>query len=199
MSNAIRYDDHLCMHELLHSWKFYKPNIHEYFLSDLLTLIKTTDTIEVYVNMYTLHGIPSHMENLLVDIPNIKTVRFILDEDKYNYVGYIPYKYHSEPDWNNPWIPKVFDFPDNVKNNLNIEYTFDINSIVERETMPQEHFNKNIEYLKCLQWNTYETVNKFSYTFDKHYGATAYWFDTLNRYNPEFTKQHWDQLVTGKY
>lgn len=188
----------MCMHELLHSWEFTKSNVHEDFWNNLFLQLKSTDTVKIYVNMYTLHGIPSHMENILVDIPNIKTVRFILDNSEYNYAGYIPYRYHTEPDWNDSWIQTVFDFSDNVKNNLNIEYTFDINSIVERETMPLEHFDKNIEYLKRLQWNTYKTVNKFSYTFDKFFGATAYWYGILNRYNPQFKKKDWDNLIMGK-
>lgn len=198
MPNAIRYDDHLCMHELLHSWEFNKENIHEVFLDDLMKLLKTTDTVVVHVNMYTLMGIPSHMENLLVDIPNIKRVRFMLDSNDYNNAGYVPARHHSEPDWIEKWIPHMFEFSDNVKNNLEIEYTFDVNSIVELDTMPQEHFDKNIEYLKKLQWKAYTSVNKFSYTFDDFYGATAYWFEVLNRYNPSFTKEDWDILVTGE-
>jgi hypothetical protein len=200
MSNTIRYDDHMCMHELLHSWEeSIDSNIKNDYINRLLDTLKTKDTVEIYVNMYTLMGIPSHMENLLVDVPNIKTVRFILDNSEYNYAGYIPYRYHTEPDWNDSWIPKMFEFTDNVYRNLNIEFTFDMHSIIEQTHMPEDHFNKNIEFLKRLRWKTYAMTSMFSYTFSKHYGATAYWFETLNRYNPSFTAQAWDSLVTGKY
>ena len=54
------------------------------------------------------------------------------------------------------------------------------------------------EFIKRLIWKVHSD-DKFSYTFDYQYGSTAYWYETLNRYNPAFTKQHWDQLVSGEY
>lgn len=200
-SSYVNYDDHACMHELLHSYMYRHLSSYE-FDQYMVQQLKNTDHIIVNLNMYTIFGLGGHFKNLIIDYPHIKNVTVTVDNRDWNSLEYIPLRYTNDPNSEDrySWLNNyVSESTSDVKDQLNINCTFLESDFKERTHMNLDHYNKNIKYIKSLRWKDYNARHFFQdLTIDTaDWGFAEYIYSILKRYNKFFSESDWDNLVSG--
>lgn len=200
-NSYVNYDDHACMHELLHSYMYRHLNSYE-FDQYMIQQLKNTDHIIVNLNMYTIFGLGGHFKNLVIDYPHIKNVTISVDRRDWNSLEYIPLRYTHDLDsadrysWLNNYISEnILD----VKDHLTFNCNFSESDFKERTHMNLDHYNKNIKYIKSLRWKDYDGRHFFQdLKIDTtEWGFAEYIYSILKRYNKFFNESTWDNLVSG--
>lgn len=190
----IRYDAHLCIDEVLNSWKY--ETLQDYY-KDTYIKLKDPSTTEctTYINFYTIYNLGGHIEDITVDYPNIKTVHLILDPEDWRSVEYWNPYFMDQA--HNEWIEQYFDNIISAEN-VKVVCHFDYKKFDMRTNMEQNDFLRNIKYLKKLDWEGYDDVeNRLSYTFKHTDSWHKYVYDTLKFYDPFncFNENTWDKIV----
>lgn len=176
----IRYDGHVCDHEILHRIDLGNRD----YMEDLFESLSQCDTIQLDVNLYTIPNITCHLENLINDFPNITTIVLTASPDSFNSICYSDlFKF-----FNLQHITELTQY------HHEFVITFDWYMFHKKERMMFCHFNENLKFLKGLYWSAepavYQTTNFVNDTSYSH------WFNSISQYYP-ISNQYWNDLIAN--
>lgn len=176
--NMIRYDGHVCDHEILH--RKVLGNLD--YMENLFEMLSSDDAIQLDVNLYTIPNITCHLENLVQDFPNIKTVMLTASNNRFDSICYSD-------------VFKFFNLrhiTELTQHHHEFIVAFDWHEFKNKKQMPFCHFNDNLIFLRGLYWSDNPEV----YMSDNFKNDTSYshWFKSLSQYH-NITEHYWDNLI----
>lgn len=181
-SNIVRYDGHMCNHELLHRLRSQNDDVT--YEEEFTKALKNTDTIITDVNMYTLPGLANHFKDLRTDYPNIKNI--LLTASSCQNFDSVCYSDVFER-FNHEHITHMDD------EYHNIVKLFSYDAFKKSESMPLSHLIDNVDFLRSLYWvdelNNYTSVN-----FEITDSIYMHWYLSIKQYWP-VTFSDWDEII----
>lgn len=187
----IRYDGHMCIHEMLHR----KKGGYEESQTWLESVLPTVDVVHVEVSFFNIHMVEEHIRIMQFDYPNIKKI--IVNKTSVNYkipgynVGFI-----VNPRNNDLQLKRNEFYSFNSNNNLQInpDTTIVIDDSlykIHARSIPNHHTRLLLEEMKTLFW-VKQDVDSYLRVPNTQSHVYPFWFLPLNRSNGSIT---WTDVV----